>query len=344
MDCGDPPSSLFRVPIDGSRVHVLVIGGTQFIGRHTVEELLRRGHKVTIFHRGRSSSPFGDQVQELLGDRTRAPDVRNAFSGETFDAVVDLAYVWGQGTGPPQVASVLDAVGDTLERYVFLSSCGVYDPRAPLPFTEESSRGSAMGQYSLDKIATEDFLVEAHREERVSVCIIRPPHVYGPFNNVPRESWFWDRIVAGRPVIVPDDGTVLTHFAAVWDVAWALVEAVEAPGARGEAFNIANADPISQEDLVKLLAAAAGQNVETVAVPRARIEALGGSAFAPPLYFAVSLDSETNLAVDIGKATRMLDFRPTDPLRGLQETFDWYMKGDRTRKPKFSFDRVLLGR
>ncbi len=325
-------------------MRTLVIGGTEFIGRHTVEELLRRDHDVTIFHRGQSPNPFGDQVRELFGDRMRGRDVRKALSGETFDAVIDLVYVWGPGTGPAQVAAVLDAAGTALERYVFLSSCGVYDPRGPLPAHEDSVRGPALGQYSADKIATEDFLLEVQREGRANVSIVRPPHVYGPFNNVPRESWFWDRIVAGRPVIIPDEGSVLTQLAAVWDVAWALAEAMENPEARGEVFNIADAEPVTLSALVDLLAAAAGRNVEKVPVPRDRIHELGGRAFAPPLYFAVSLDFETDLAVDVSKAARMLGFQPTDPLKGLRRTFDWYMKGDRAREPKFSFDRVLLGR
>ncbi len=126
-------------------MRTLVIGGTEFIGRHTVEELLRRGHDVTLFHRGRSPNPFGDQVRELFGDRMRARDVRNAFSSEAFDAVIDLVYVWGPGTGPSQVAPVLDAAGNALERYVFLSSCGVYDPHGPLPATEDSPRAPALG-------------------------------------------------------------------------------------------------------------------------------------------------------------------------------------------------------
>ncbi|MEE8231689.1 MAG: hypothetical protein V3R46_00005, partial [Thermoplasmata archaeon] len=81
-----------------------------------------------------------------------------------------------------------------------------------------------------------------------------------------------------------------------------------------------------------------------VPVPRARIHELGGNASAPPLYFAVSQDFETDFAVDVSKAVRTLGFQPADPLEGLRRTFDWYMKGDRARKPEFSFDRVLLGR
>lgn len=328
----------------GRQVRILVIGGTEFIGRHTVEELLRRGHDVTVFHRGRSPNPFGSRVRELLGDRKRPHDVRAALSGAVFDAVVDLVYVWGPGTGPSEIASVLEAGEKSLERYVFLSSCGVYDPHGSLPATEESPRMPTLGKYSADKIATEDFLLEAQQEGRVGVSIIRPPHVYGPYNNVPRESWFWDRIVAGRPVIIPNQGEILTHLAAAWDVAWALSEAVENPVAEGEIFNIADARPISQAALVDLLARAASRGVEKVPVPRSRIDDHGGRPSAPPLYFALALDADFDLTVDISKAVRVLGFQPTDPLEGLRRTFDWYMEADRTRTPKFSFDRLLLGR
>ncbi len=274
----------------------------------------------------------------------RHRDVQVAFSGAVFDAIVDLVYVWGPGTGPPEIASVLDAAKKGLERYVFLSSCGVYDPHGPLPATEDGPRTPALGKYSADKIATEDFLLEAQQEGRVGVSIIRPPHVYGPYNNVPRESWFWDRIMAGRPVIVPDQGETLTHLAAVWDVAWALSEAVENPVAEGGIFNIADAEPISQTALVDLLARAASRDVEKILVPRSRIYDYGGRASAPPLYFALALDTDFDLTVDISKAVRVLGFQPTDPLEGFRRTFDWYMEADRTRRPKFSFDRLLLGR
>jgi nucleoside-diphosphate-sugar epimerase len=324
-------------------LRVLVIGGTAFIGRHTVEELLRRNHEVTVFHRGRTPNPFGKRVKEVLGDRLDPKAVREALLGRSFQAVVDLVYVWGPGTGPLEASSVLDAVGDGLERYVFLSTCGVYAP-APGLLNEDSPRGPLMGKYSADKISTEDYLLEAHREGRITACIIRPPHVYGPYNNVPRESWFWDRIVAGRPVIVPDKGKTVTHLAAAWDVAWALGECVDNPVARGEVFNIAHAEPINEAALVDLLAEAAGRKVEKAFVPRSRIYDLGGNASGPPLYFAVALDAETDLAVDVSKAVRVLGFRPTEPLGGLRRTFEWYMKADRGRTPKFSFDKKLLGR
>ncbi len=325
------------------QMQTLVIGGTAFIGRHTVEELLRRGHEVTLFHRGRSPSPFGDRVSEVFGDRLQYEAVREGLSGRRFDAVVDIAYVWGKGTGPREVSSVLDAIGEGLRRYVFLSTCAVYG-EAPLPLAEGSPRNASLGRYSADKIATEDHLLAEQSAGRLTASIVRPPFVYGPYNNVPREEWFWDRILARRPVIVPDRGETLTHLVAVRDVAWALAECTENPAARGEVFNIAEDAPVRHGAYIDRLAEVAELPVEKVFIPRSRIHSLGGTAFSPPLYFGVGFDVEVDLSVDISKARRVLGFRPTNPLAGLQEAFAWYMKEDRWRTPKFSFDREVLGR
>lgn len=324
-------------------MRTLVVGGTAFIGRHTVEELLRRGHEVTLFHRGRTPSPFGGRVEEALGDRLDPRAVHKALADRPFDVVVDVVYVWGPGTGPREVSFVLDAVGEGLARYVFLSSAGVYG-QGPMPFTEQSPRGPSLGRYSADKIATEDFLLAEHAAGRVVSSIVRPPHVYGPHNNVPREAWFWDRILAGRPVIVPDRGETITHLVAAQDVAWALAECAENEAAAGEAFNIAEEAPVTHKELVDRLAEVTDRPAEKAFVPRSRIRELGGNAFAPPLYFGVALDFEVDFSVTISKARRALGFRPVDPLEGLRDAFAWYVEEDRARQPRFSFDRKVLGR
>lgn len=324
-------------------LRILVVGGTGFIGRHTVAELLRRGHDVTLFHRKRSSHPSQNRVQELLGDRLDAASVEKALHGERFDAVLDLAYAWDRGTGPREVSYVVDAVRENLSRYVFLSSCAVYGS-GPLPLAEESPRETYWGTYGKDKIDTEDYLLAEDRAGRLRVSILRPPFVYGPYNNIPREMWFWDRILAGRPVIVPDRGDTLTQFAAAKDVAWALAECAANPKAAGQVFNIAEAEPVTHAIFVDRLAAVAGRPVEKAFVPRSRIQELGGNPFGPPMYFGHSLDVGVDFAVDVSKACRLLGFTPTDPIDGLKETFAWYIKEDRGRTPRFSFDRAVLGR
>jgi nucleoside-diphosphate-sugar epimerase len=324
-------------------MRVLVIGGTRFIGRHTVQQLLDRGHEVTVFHRGKTPSPFGTRVGELLGDRLDRDSVSRALRGTPFDAVVDVAYAWDSGTGAREIGYVADAVQGGAQRYVYLSSASVYAD-GPTPLTEESRREPSLGSYSEDKIAAEDYLTQAHREGRFDVSLIRPPFVHGPWNNIPREAWFWDRILAGRPVIVPDEGKTVFQWAAAKDVAWALAECLENPAAKGQAFNIAEAESVTHAEFIDRLAAVAGKPVEKAFVPRERIRVLGGSAFGSTMYFGATLDADVDFRVSIEKARRLLAFEPTDPLKGLAEAYAWYLANDRGRSPKFTFDRAVLGR
>lgn len=327
----------------GGPVRVLVIGGTRFIGRATVPELLDRGHEVTIFHRGQTPSPFGDRVSELLGDRLDPASLRRALNGHAFDGVIDIAYPWDSRTGSRELAYVADALHRAPERYVYLSSVSVYGD-GPLPLTETSRRDPMLGAYSEDKIAAEDFLFEAHRSGRFSASIVRPPYVHGPWNNIPREAWFWDRILADRPVIVPDGGTTLFQWAAARDVAWSLAECLENPAAGGQAFNIAEAEPLTYAAFLDRLASIAGKTVEKVPVPRKRLHELGGSQLGSRMYFGATLDAEVDFSVSIEKARRLLGFRPTDPTEGLREAYEWYLQNDRHRSPKFTFDKEVLGR
>ncbi len=327
----------------GPTVRVLVIGGTRFIGRHTVQTLLDRGHRVAVFHRGTTPSPFGSQVEELLGDRLDPASVAATLRGHSFDAVIDIAYVWESRTGAREIGYTADALEGAVRTYVYLSSVSVYGD-GPLPLHEESPRDPMLGAYSEDKIAAENYLFEAHRRGRFDVSIVRPPFVYGPWNNIPREAWFWDRILAGRPVIVPDDGKTLFQWAAAKDVAWALAECVDNPATRGEVFNIAEAEPITHAAFIDRLAAVAGKPVEKVFVSRKRLHELGGSAMGSRMFFGATLDAEVDFSLSIDKAQRILGFRPTDPVQGLAETFAWYLANDRGRSPKFTFDKEVLGR
>ncbi len=324
-------------------MHVLVVGGTRFIGRHTVEELLRRGHTVTVFHRGKTPSPFGNRVGELLGDRLDPDSVRRALAGQRFDGVVDIAYAWDSRTGAREIGYVADALDGHVPKYVYLSSVSVYAD-GPEPLVEDGRRDPMMGAYSEDKIAAEDYLFDAHRRGRLDVTVVRPPFVYGPWNSIPREAWFWDRILADRPVIVPDGGRTLFHWAAAKDVAWTLAESLVNPAARGQAFNIADAEPVTHAEFIDRLARVAGKPVDKVFVPRTRIHEMGGSAMGSRMYFGATLDAEVDFSVSTEKARRILGFRPTDPVDGLAETFRWYSANDRDRSPKFTFDRELLGR
>src|SRR6266511_1939875 len=104
----------------------LVIGGTLFIGRALVEQLLARSDEVVIMHRG-TGTPFGSRVGELQCDRNDADAVRTVLKDSRFDVVFDNVYDWQRGTSADQVAAAaIAASSDSLRRYVFTSSVAAY--------------------------------------------------------------------------------------------------------------------------------------------------------------------------------------------------------------------------
>jgi nucleoside-diphosphate-sugar epimerase len=319
----------------------LVIGGTLFIGRALVEQLLDRGDDVVVMHRGQGT-PWGDRVGEIRCDRNDVAAVQSALYGESFELVFDNVYDWQRGTTAGMVveAARASARAGGLRRYVFMSSVGAYgdgldhqedDPLAPAnhPFA-----------YCGHKAESERQLFRLHRAEEFPVATLRPAFIYGPYNPFQREAWFWDRIRAGRPIIVPGDGRAPMQFVHVADVARAAIRVAEAPVAAGRAYNLGNYPPLTQQSWVELLGHAAGREVRTIPVGRERIQAAGGNLVGQPLYFGEFLDPPP-VTVKTDRIRQELDFALTPLDTGFAETFDWYQQQHRPL-PDFTWEHQLL--
>ena len=94
---------------------VLVIGGTLFIGKALVEELLKEGHEVAVLHR-KPKHDFGRRVENIMADRNDGDAMREALAGRRFDVVFDNVYDWERGTTAAQVEATIRACGDRLSR------------------------------------------------------------------------------------------------------------------------------------------------------------------------------------------------------------------------------------
>ena len=317
----------------------LVIGGTLFIGRALVDELLQRGDDVVIMHRGKGT-PFGERASEIRCDRNDVAAVRAALNGKKFDVVYDNVYDWERGTTAEQVKAAALAASRGLSRYVFTSSVaayppgGEYDERAPLVPSNYAS------PYSAHKAESERTLFDLHRRRGLPVTALRPAFIYGPHNPFDREAFFWDRLRAGRPIIVPEDGSRTMQWVHVRDVAHAAVLAATKDVAVGQAYNLASYPPITQLEFVQLLARIAGREAHLVHIPREQIERAGGQLFAPPLYFGVFLDIPPITArVDRVRSELGLELTPLE--NGLRETYEWYQRQQRPQ-PDFSWEDRLV--
>jgi nucleoside-diphosphate-sugar epimerase len=321
-------------------MRILVIGGTQFIGRRLVQRLLEAGHEVTLLHRKRES-PFSARVTNVVADRNDAASIRGALAGRRFDAAYDIAYDPEHGTTAEQVEATAVVVPGDLTRYVFMSSVAAYGDGLDHDEDDALAPPAHPNPYVRNKAESERALFRLNRESGLPAVTLRPPFVYGPWNPLYREAFFWDRIRAGRPVIVPGDGTRLMQFVYVEDLVAACFAALESPNAPGRAFNIGNPAPITQVAAVRAFAAACGRPVDIVHVPRDVIERNSGNIFTEPFYFGQYLDIPP-ITERVARVQRELGVEITSFSAGLAETFEWYAAQAPHREADFTLEDRLI--
>ncbi len=256
----------------------LVIGGTRFIGRHLVEDLLAHDYDVTIFNRGSHDNPFADRdgVTHVEGDRTNDSALEAAATEVDPDAVFDcVAYK------PREVRAATDTFADC-DAYVFISSGAAYG-REVIPkregvtplrsCTTEQAIDDSEETYGNRK-AEGDRAVAAAAERGVRAMSVRPCIVYGPNDYSERLDFWIDRVNRFDRVLVPGDGTNVWHRAYVEDVASAL-RLVAERGEAGEAYNVGDRRLVTLEESVELIADALQTDVEIVHAGPHELEAGG---------------------------------------------------------------------
>ncbi|WP_435345024.1 NAD-dependent epimerase/dehydratase family protein [Haloarchaeobius sp. HRN-SO-5] len=244
-----------------------VIGGTRFIGRHTVAELLDHDYEVVIFNRGNHENPFADddRVEHVRGDRTDDGDLGSAAHEVDPDVVVDcVAY-------KPREVRMACRIFSDVDAYVYISSGDSYGSEeipkregetALRPCTDEQATDDSDETYGNRK-AEGDRAVFAATEDGVNAMAVRPCIVYGPHDYTERLDFWIDRVRNYDRVVVPGDGTNVWHRAYVEDVASALRTVAEA-GTPGEAYNVGDRRLVTLEEMVDLVAECLDADVEVV--------------------------------------------------------------------------------
>ena len=182
-------------------MRILVIGGTLFVGRWLVDEALKRGHQVTLFHRGQTNDDLFPAAERIHGDRTKDLDT---LDGKSWDAVVDTC-----GFRSDVVRASVRRLRDRIEHYTFISSISVYaDPYPPHPSESAPLAQLPDGVEDEDNVETygaRKALCEQAAEEEMPgrVLNIRPGLVVGPYDYVDRFGYWVRRIAAGGEVLCP---------------------------------------------------------------------------------------------------------------------------------------------
>jgi 2'-hydroxyisoflavone reductase len=208
-------------------MRLLVLGGTEFVGRAVATAAAGRGWEVTVFHRGRGEPPAG--VRSLHGDRT-APDGLAALAadGGTWDAVVDT---WSAAPRPVREAARL--LRGRAGRYVYVSSRSVYTWPWPSlgglaedgPVVEGAASDAGPTDYARDKRGGELAAVETFGAEHS--LLVRAGLILGPHENVGRLPWWLTRIARGGPVLAPGPRDLPLSYIDARDLAAWLLGAVQ---------------------------------------------------------------------------------------------------------------------
>lgn len=195
-------------------LRILILGGTGFTGPFQVDYALARGHKVTLFNRGRSPSPeWGSEVEQLHGDRNSGD--LSALAGREWDVCID-----NPTTLPFWVRDAGQALRGRVGHYLFISTISVYADGAKAGITEDAPlapyRGSdAMAETRETLMADMAALygplkalseAEARRQFGPRATIVRPGYIVGPRDATDRFSYWPHRIAQGGEVLVPGDG------------------------------------------------------------------------------------------------------------------------------------------
>src|SRR5580693_560775 len=248
-----------------AKLKVLFIGGTGVISSACARVAVEHGIDLFVLNRGRSTDrPLPPGVTTLRADAREPRSVRQEIKDLDFDAVVN----WVAFT-PDQVQTDIELFSGRTGQYVFISSASAYQtPPARVPVTESTPLRNPFWAYSRGKIACEDLLVAAYREQGFPGTIVRPSHTYDP-TAVPFDGGWTvlGRMLAGKPVIVHGDGTSLWTLTHHEDFARAFVPLLGHPRTLGEAFHITSDDVLTWDQIAYALGAALGVTPRLVHVP-----------------------------------------------------------------------------
>ncbi|NP_001234656.2 mRNA binding protein precursor [Solanum lycopersicum] len=308
-------------------------GGHAVIGFYFAKELLGSGHDVTVLTVGEESSdkmkktPF-TRFSEITGAGGRTvwgnpADVGKILEGEVFDAVLD-----NNGKDLDSVSPVADwAKSSGVKQFLFISSAGIYKPTDEPPHVEGDAVKADAGHVLVEKYISEIF---------GSWASFRPQYMIGSGNNKDCEEWFFDRIVRGRPVLIPGSGMQLTNISHVRDLSSMLTLAVQNPAAAsGRIFNCVSDRAVTLDGMARLCAKAAGSSVEIVHYdPKAvGVDAKKAFPFRNMHFYA-----------EPRAANEILGWSATTNLpEDLKERYEEYVKIGRDKKEmKFELDDKIL--
>ncbi|MBR5069864.1 MAG: SDR family oxidoreductase, partial [Bacteroidales bacterium] len=235
----------------------LFIGGTGTISSAITRLVAQTpGWELYLLNRGTRKNEVPQGVKTIIADINDEAAAETALAGMSFDVVCDFI-----GFMPAQVERDYRLFAGRTKQYMYISSASAYQKPLSSPYiTEGTPLANPYWQYSRDKIACEERLMRHYREEGFPITIIRPSHTYcerGVPTAVHGNKGSWQvlkRMLEGKPVIIPGDGTTLWTVTHNSDFAKAFVGLMGNKHAIGETFQITGDENLTWNQIHEIIA------------------------------------------------------------------------------------------
>lgn len=269
------------------------------MSRFTAEYFVKQGDNVYVLNRG--NKPQVEGVTPVICDRHELGD---RLKGYSFDAVIDVCCY-----NKRDAEALVSGLGE-YGCCVFISSSAVYPETLPLPFNEEMpcGRNSVWGDYGLGKLQAEEYILQNVKNP----YILRPPYLYGKYENLYRSAYVFDCAEQGVPVYVPGDGSMPLQFFDVEDMC-RFIGIILQDQPQERIFNVGNPDAVSVNEWVRLCFKAAGKTAEIKYAPKEHFARL----YFPFYEYGYTLDVSRQMGL-------MTDVKPME--QGLKEEYEWYKR------------------
>ena len=304
-------------------MRVLFIGGTGIISTACSRLAVERGIDLTLLTRGQRATGIPAGVRTLAVDINDGESAARALHAQSFDVVVDwIAFT------PSDIERDLKLFRGRTRQYIFISSASAYQkPGTHYLINESTPLANPFWDYSRNKIACEDRLLRAYREEGFPITIIRPSLTYGEtqitlaINSWTKSYTVVDRMRRGKKVIVPGDGASLWVITHNTDFAKGLVGLLGHPQAIGHAFHITTDEVMCWDQFYRLVGEAAGVEPQLIHIPSDFI-----GACLPAALGGLIGDKAVSVVFDNSKIKRFVpDYCATTPFwRGIRQTLAWF--------------------
>ncbi len=223
---GMPGATLASAVTSSPRpLDILVLGGTGFIGPHMVREALRRGHRLTLFNRGRTNDDLFPDVERIVGDR--GGDLEG-LRGRTWDAVID-----NSGYVPRHVENSASLLSASTDFYLYISTVAVYEKFDRL--NDEDAPLATIADESIEEVNGETYgPLKALCEKRVRaeidaerLAIVRPTYICGPGDHTDRFTWYPVRTRRGGAMLWPGGPDAAMQIVDVRDLATFTLDCID---------------------------------------------------------------------------------------------------------------------